>query len=115
MTDGQSQTPKSPSKGFLKRPKNWFKTTFSSPHSRPTSPQPSASELDNRGEELSFVQHADHRTSIPIQLSRSQPSSSSSGLTGSAVAQDQHNTPTQDGGALRNRPVVLYQLQRTSL
>jgi hypothetical protein len=57
MTVGQSQTPKEPSKGFLKAPKNWLKKTFSS---RSTSPQPSAFEQENinRGGELSSVQHA---------------------------------------------------------
>ena len=121
MSDGQSQTPKEPSKGFLKAPKIWLKKTFSS---RSSSLQPSAFGQENRSGELSSVQHAiissgphwidpvidaspaltqrgifyaslspwikrstqraDHRT--PSQLSRSQPSSSSSGLPGSAVA-----------------------------
>ena len=124
MIDGQSQTPKARSKGFLKAPENWLKKTFSRPHSRSTSPQPSAFGQEDLGGELSSVQHvttssghqwidpvigasaaltqrgifhpslsprikrstqhADHRT--PAQLSRSHPSSPSSGLPGSAVA-----------------------------
>jgi hypothetical protein len=58
MTDGQSQTPKDPSKGFFKAPKNWLKKTFSRPHSRSTSPQRSAFGQENRGGELTSVQHA---------------------------------------------------------
>ena len=58
MTDGQSQTPKEPSKGFLKAPKNWLKKAFSSPRSRSTSSQPSAFGQENRGGEFSSVQHA---------------------------------------------------------
>jgi hypothetical protein len=55
MSDGRSQTPKEPSKGFLKAPKSWLKKTFSS---RSTSPQPSADGQENRGGELSSVHHA---------------------------------------------------------
>jgi len=36
MTDGQSQTPKEPSKGFIKAPKIWLKKAFSRPHSGST-------------------------------------------------------------------------------
>ena len=57
MTDGQLQSPKEPSKGFL-NPGKWFKKTFSRSHSRSTSPQPSASGQENRGGEISSVQHA---------------------------------------------------------
>ena len=58
MTDGRPQTPKGRMKGFLKAPKNWLKKTFSRPHSRSTSPQPSAFRQENRGGELSSGEHA---------------------------------------------------------
>ena len=54
MTDGQSQTPKERSKGFLRAPKIWLKKTFS----QSTSPRPFAFGQENRGGELSSAQHA---------------------------------------------------------
>ena len=58
MTDKRLQTPKEPSKGFLKASQKWLKKTFNRPHSQSTSPQPSAFAQEDRGGELSSVQHA---------------------------------------------------------
>jgi len=58
MTDKQSQIPKEPPKGFLQAPQKWLKKMFNRPHSQSTSPQPSAFGQENRGGELSSVQHA---------------------------------------------------------
>jgi len=53
MTDGQSQTPKNSSNGFFKDPGKWIKKTFSAP-SRSSLP---ATGQENRGGEISSVQH----------------------------------------------------------
>ena len=57
MTDGKMQPSKGHSKGIFKGVKKWLTSPISRFPIRSTSLQPSASEQENRGGELSSVQH----------------------------------------------------------